>query len=155
MAHMQQQVLDAFVAALKAGDTRARDSVYPDLGDPLKEAQLSAIVVLEGDAGEVTQADQTIHGLDRRTLNLEAHCIQKRSNDASAQARQFGLEAEKAIKARATAESQALRALCKGGVRMVSSRFYLAGEGSLLLAARVQSWQLVYFVKPAAPDVAA
>jgi hypothetical protein len=155
MPHMQQQVLDAFCAAIVAAGTVAGDNVDADGVDPKTGAQLPRVVVVEGDAGEESEPDQTITvRLDRRTLNLEVHCVLKKTTAAVAEAREFGLEVEKAIKG-TSSQAQALRALCKGGVRMVASRIRISADSADTFAARVLSWRLVYFVKPAAPDVPA
>jgi hypothetical protein len=154
MPHMQQQVLDAFCAVIVAAGTVAGDNVDADGVDPKTGAQLPRVVVIEGDAGEESEPDQTISALDRRTLNLDAHCVLKKTTAAAAEAREFGLEVEKAIKG-TSSQALALRALCKGGVRMVASRIRISADSADTFAARVQSWRLVYFVKPASPDVPA
>ena len=70
------------------------------------------------------------------------------STTAAADARNFGLQVEKAL-----AASSTVRSLCKLGLEITSSRLAINGDGDQLHAARQQSWRFSYLVSPLAPDV--
>ena len=147
MAHAQQQVLDAVVAAITAAATVAGPRVYLDLVDPLDAAQLPAVLVEEGDGGEQSEF-LTLNGDQRRTLSVSVGCVLTNSSTAPADARQFGLAVEKAL-----ASSAALQALCRLGLEITDSRLVVNGDLDQLHAARQQSWRFSYRVNPEAPDL--
>ena len=146
MAHAQQQILDALAALLVAGGTVAGARVFVDRVDPLQPNELPAILIEEGD-GE-TAEPYTIHGVERRELDVSISCVLTHGTTAAADARAFGLAVEKLV-----APSTALAALAKLGVQLTSSRMVVSGEGDRLLAARAQSWRFAYMVNPASPDI--
>jgi hypothetical protein len=149
--HLQQQILDAFQAVIAGGDTDAEDRVYLDRLDPVPSGKLPACVIEEAEQGEVAEP-ATIKGHDERTLFVQVTTVLKDHAPAetAAAARAFGLQVEKLI-----APSTALRALCKLGVRLISSRLARSGEGNEAVAARVQVWACKYIVHRTTPDVVA
>lgn len=147
--HVQQQVLDAVQALLLAANTAAGTDVFVDRMDPLKPAQLPAILIGEGENGEDAQPG-TIGRLEQRTLDVVIDCAVKQHDTAAADARAFGLVVEKLVRPAAS-----LRALCKLGIRITNSRLVLIGDGDEQYASRRQTWQFTYLVNPSAPDVVA
>ncbi len=147
MAHAQQQILDALETLLKAGATVAGTRVFVDRVDPLQANELPALLIEEGDNGESAEP-YTIHGVDRRELDVSISCVLTHGTTAAADARAFGLAVEKLV-----APSSALAALAKLGVQLTSSRMVVTGEGDRLLAARAQSWRFTYLVNAATPDI--
>ncbi len=149
MAHLQQQILDTLQALLAAGGTAAGARVYLDREDPLPASKLPAILIAEGDAGEDAEP-YTFDGIEQRTLPVMVRCVVTHGTTAAADARALGLAVEKLI-----SPSTAMAALCKLGVRITNSRHVNSGEGEQLFAERVQTWQFIYLVNPATPDVVA
>jgi len=147
MASAQQQILDALQTLLAAGGTVAAGSVFVDRVDPLQPAELPAILLEEGSAGESVEP-YTISGLERRELAVQVHCVLANSTSAAADSRAFGVAVEKLI-----APSATLQTLAKIGVQLQATRPTLQGEGDRLLATRSQSWQFAYLVRPEAPDI--
>lgn len=147
--HVQQQIIDAVQALLAGGGTAAGSNVYADRVSAIPEGLLPAITVEEAPRGEsVDQA--TISGLQERTYEVLVTCTVKAVEGYAAAARALGLEVEKLM-----AASPALRALAKGGVRIVASDLDRDGAGSRPMAARRQVWRFTYFVRSTAPDVVA
>ena len=147
MAHAQQQILDALQALLIAGATAAAGRVFVDRVDPLQANELPAILIEEGDNGEQVETVM-LGGHERRELNVVINCVLAASSTAAADARAFGLAAEKLVYPNA-----ALQLLAKFGSRLTESRLVMIGDGDRLLAARVQTWRIAYLVNPTAPDV--
>lgn len=147
--HIQQQVLDALQALLAAGGTAAGARVYVDRVDPLQPGQLPAILITEDDGGEDAEP-YTFDGIEQRTLSVVVRCVVPPGPTAAADARALGLAGEKLI-----SPSAVMAALCKLGVRITNSRHVNRGEGEQLFAERVQTWQFIYLVNPATPDVVA
>jgi hypothetical protein len=144
MSHMQQQVLDATLAADAALERVGR---YVDREDRLTGGDLPALLIDEAEIGERSQP-ASIHSLDERELFVDVRCMLKLTEGHAAAARELGLKVEKAI-----AGNQTLRRTVKT-VRLVSSVLERSTEGEFTFAARVQRWRFTYFVHPSAPDVA-
>lgn len=144
MAHAQQLILNALQTLLAAGGTVAGTRVLVDRVDPLQPTDLPAIVLQED--GE-TAEPFVVNGLERRTLQVQVHCVIAHTTTAAAQAREFGLAAEVLV-----ANSAALALLATQGRRITSSRPTADGDTDRLLAARVQTWEFSYLVLPGAPD---
>ena len=147
MAHAQQQVLDAVQAVLAAGGTVAGSRVYLDRVDALQATELPAILITEEQGGE-TAEQFAVHGIDKRDLSVQVHCVLAHTTTAAADARSFGLEVEKLL-----AASTSLAAKCSQGWRMTNSRLDINGDADRLLAVRQQSWTFSYLVPATAPDV--
>jgi fumarate hydratase class II len=149
-AHMQQQVLDAVVASLKAARTRAGDSVFLDRLDNVEYSKLPVILVDESPEGETIEPG-TITDVQQRTLAVTVRCVLSPSNAAAAGAetRAFGLEVEKAMRAPATLT--AIRALCKA-YAISASRLEKSIEADRPYAQRAQDWSFTYFTRRGTPD---
>lgn len=147
--HVQQQVLNALQTLLLAANTEAGTNVFVDRPDPLKPAQLPAILIAEGEEGEDVEP-YTIRTHEQRTLHVVIECAVKSCSTAPADARAFGLVVEKLVR-----PSSAMRALCKLGVRITNSRLAQNGEGDNVYASRRQSWEFTYLVLASTPDVVA
>lgn len=147
MAHAQQQILDALRTVLLNGGTVAGTRVFLDRVDPLQANELPAILIDEGEGGE-TAEPYTVHGVERRELDVSVSGIVTHSTTAAADARALGLAIEKLV-----APSTALAALAKLGVRISNSRMAITGEGDRLMAARQQSWLFTYLVNADSPDL--
>lgn len=147
MPHAQQQILEAVKAVLAAmPQTVALGRVSLDRVDALQPTELPAIVIEEDEGGE-TIDQETVHGLLRRELLASVTGVVAHGTAAAANARELGLEIEKRL-----AASTALRALCKGGVQLASSRQINVGEADRLMAARQQVWRLTYLAKASTPE---
>jgi len=147
MPHAQQQILAAVQAALVAApQTSAAANVFIDRVDALQPSELPAILIEEDEAGE-TVDEETVHGLLRRELLVSVSAMVAHGTAAPANARDLGLQIEKRL-----ASSTALRALCKAGVQIASSRHINAGEADRLMAARLQVWRMTYLAHRATPD---
>lgn len=145
MASATDQILTALQAALIAAGTAAGARVYLDRVDSLQPADLPAIVIEDrGETSEVIELDDT----QQRTSTIAIHCALSHSTSAAADARAFGVAAEKAI-----ANSTAVKALAHLGMYITSSQTDINGEGDRLLASRDQTWQASYLVHPTAPDL--
>lgn len=147
MAHAQQQILEAVAAVLAAGSTAAGSRVFLDRIDSLQPSDLPAITVDEAAEGEAVELS-TFDNVEQRTLSVSVACIVAHGSAAAAQARELGLQVEKLL-----AASTALRALCKLGVQITSSRIEISGEGDRLMAAREQSWTMKYMVAAENPEI--
>ncbi len=147
MPHAQQQILDAVKAALVvAPQTSAADRVFVDRVDALQPTELPAILIEEDDAGETTD-QETVHGLLRRELLVTVSGVVAHGTAAAASARDLGLQIEQRL-----AASAALRALCKAGVQIASSRHINSGEADRLMAARQQVWRMTYMARATTPE---
>lgn len=144
MPHAQQIVINAVQAALVAANTVAGARVFADRTDPLQPTELPAILIDEAQ-GETAEAFD-LQGRQKRTLSLQVQCILAQSQ-AAAQAREFGLAAEKAIESNAT-----LQTLCSLGVAIQSSAPITNGDGDRLTGTRLQQWQFAYVVDPLNPE---
>lgn len=149
MAHAQQQVLDALRTTLVAAATLAGARVFVDRADPLQAQDLPAILVDEAPEGETTQSGESLGPLYQRFLSVRVTCVVANGSTAKAQARELGLQAEKALAAAGTA----IHTLAKGGVALQSSRPLDDPTADRLLAAREQDWLVTYFTHATAPDV--
>lgn len=145
MPHAQQTIINAVQSALVAASTVAGPRVYADRVDPLQPADLPAILIDEVQ-GEVAETVD-FNGLQKRTLALQVQCVLAQSQAATA-AREFGLNAEKALEANA-----ALAALCAFGYSLQSSAPVTNGDGDRLMGTRLQQWQFSYMVNPLNPDI--
>ena len=150
MAAAQQALLEAIRDVLAGGGTDAGARVFLDRLDALAEADLPALLVEESPEGE-TVADAGIDGLEERTLVVLVTSVVAHSTEYASNARALALQAEKLIAADDMPAQ--LLALRLTRVRLAASRIVLDGEGKKAQAARVQTWQLTYFVRPHAPDV--
>ncbi len=147
MPHAQQQILEAIKAELLGTpQTAAQGRVFVDRVDALQPTELPGIVIAEDDGGESIEP-QTVHGLLRRELLVSVTGVVSHGITAAADARELGLQIEKRL-----AASTALRALCKGGVRIASSRHINAGDADRLMAAREQTWRMTYLANPITPE---
>jgi hypothetical protein len=151
MAHMQQQVLDAIVAALQAADTRAGELVFADRLDNVDNAKQPVILVDESPDGE-SISPTTLSDTQTRTLAVQIRCVLALTTASAAEARAFGLEVEKAM--RASGSLTAIRALCKD-FAITASRLEQSAEGERPYAQRVQDWTFTYFTRRGTPDAKA
>lgn len=147
MAHAQQQILEAVAAVLAGGSTAAGTRVFLDRVDSLQPNELPAITVDEAAEGESVELT-TIDYVEQRALGVTVACIVAHGNAAAAQVRDLGLQVEKLL-----AASTTLRALCKLGVQINSSRIEISGEGDRLMAAREQNWTMTYMCAAESPDI--
>ncbi len=148
MAHAQQQILDALRTTLVAAATSAGARVYVDRADPLQAHDLPALLVDESPEGETTQSGD-LGPIYTRALAVRVTCVVAAGSTAKAQARELGLQSEKAMAAPGTA----LQAVAKGGVVLQSSRPLDDATADRLFAAREQDWLFTYFTDATAPDV--
>lgn len=148
MPHAQQQVLEAVRSAIVAGGTAAGARVYLDRVDPVQAHELPAVLVDESADGETTAAGQDIGPIYTRQLALRITCVVADGSGARPQARDLGLQVEKAL-----APGGPVDAVAKGGLVLQNSRPLEDPAADRLLAAREQSWTVTYFTHAAAPDV--
>lgn len=148
MSHVQQQILDAVKAALIAANTPAAERVYLEPLDPVQSLALPAIVVEEAPQGEQSQIS-TIGGLEQRDFMVRVAGVVAHATDYAGDARELGLQIEKALGNPVPALDAIARAR-----RITLSQFVKSGEGDQARAARQQYWQFTYFVQQGAPDVA-
>lgn len=146
MAHMQQQILDAVVAALVAAGTDAVDRVFLDRVDPLQPDELPAILVEESPNGEVV-TPTTVSGLQQRDMLVLVTPVVSGVTSYGTQARELGLQVEKALAAHSWETTVA-----QGGGLIQSTRPLFDGDGKDAKAGRQQTWTFTYFVRPDAPD---
>lgn len=146
--HVQQQILDAVVTALKAAPSLAGVKVYLEPIDVLPAGTRRAIVITESADGEQAE-EYTISGTDKRQFPVLVGCRVVREATYAQDARELGLLVEKVL-----AADPSLRTLCKLGVRIAGSRLQLDGDGETAIAERMQRWVMSYIAKRAAPDVA-
>ena len=147
MPHAQQQILEAVKTVLAGGATAAGSRVFLDRVNALQPNELPAITVDEAAEGESVELT-TIDNVEQRALGVTVACIVAHGSAAAAQARDLGLQVEKLL-----AGSTALRALCKLGVQINSSRIEISGEGDRLMAAREQNWTMTYMCAAETPDI--
>lgn len=145
--HVQQQILEAVEAALKAAATPAGNRVFLDLLDPLEDDQLPAIVVLEAAEGEQIEP-QTVNGLEQRQFAVSVQCMVTHSTDYARQARALGAAVERVLGA------PRLSIPKPGRARLRASRITLIGDADRAVASREQTWQFTYYTRRGEPDVA-
>ncbi len=145
--HVQQQILEAVAAALKAAATPAGNRVFLDLLDPLEDDQLPAIVVLEAPQGEQIEP-QTVNGLEQRQFAVSVQCMVVHSTDYARQARALGAAVERVLGA------PRLSIPKPGRSRLRASRITLIGDADRAVASREQTWQFTYYTRRGEPDVA-
>ena len=129
MAHMQQQIVDAVVAALVAAVTDAGSSVHLDRLDPLQVDELPAILVEESPNGEVV-APSTISGVQQRDLMVLVTPVVTGVTDYGTRARQLGLQVETAL------ANHDFSSLAQGGWQIDSTRPLFDGDGKDAKAGR-------------------
>lgn len=145
--HVQQQILEAVEAALKAAATPAGNRVFLDLLDPLEDDQLPAIVVLEAPEGEQIEP-QTVNGLEQRQFAVSVQCMVAHSTDYARQARALGAAVERVLGAPRMPIPK------PGRSRLRASRITLIGDADRAVASREQTWQFAYYTRRGEPDVA-
>lgn len=145
MAHVQQQILDAVIAALVAAGTDAGNGVHLDRLDPLEPDELPAILVEESPNGE-TVSPSTISGVQQRDLLVLVTPVVRGASDYGMRARRLGLQVEKALAA------YDFSAVAQGGCEIETMRPLFDGEGKDAKAGRQQSWRFTYFVRRESPD---
>jgi hypothetical protein len=147
--HVQQQIIEAFAAALGASASPAAGSVHVEPADPLPQSRLPAWVVQEDDGGETIEPF-TIKDVEQRVLAVQvisvAAAVSATDGVAAKAVRNLGRDAEVAIKS-----SAALKAV--GRAELVISAPQFGGEGDRQRAARVQTWRFTYRAQRLTPDV--
>jgi len=147
MAHVQQQILDGIVEALKAAGTAAGPRVFLDRLDPLQAIELPALLVEEAPQGEDVNP-QTVSGSVQRVFSVLVSCVVAHATDYGRNARALGLEVELVLGARTFPHPK------PGRSAIAASRMNFSGEGDRALALREQLWRFTYTTRRDAPETA-
>lgn len=146
-AHLQQQILTAYKAALVAASTAAGARVYVDRPDELTAALLPAIVLTEG-AEQVQDLSLDAPAMQERVLQIDITAVCTGAT-APADARALGSEIEIALHGERTAGGLVQHLALTGSSPQID------GGATQLMAERRQNWQATYYTLAGQPTATA
>lgn len=147
MTPVQQQILDGIRSALVLADTMAQHRVFLDRLDPLEAGDLPALLVEASPDGEVIEPAST-KGLQQRVFPVTVTAVVAHATGYGVLSRELGGEVEACMGASSFAIPK------PGRAQIAASRPIRSGEGDQARAALMQTWQITYFTRRGAPDIA-
>lgn len=147
MTPVQQQILAGVRDALVLADTAAQHRVFLDRLDPLEANDLPALLIEASPEGEVIEA-ATTNGLQQRVFPITVTAVVAHATGYGVLSRELGGEVEACMGAPSFAVPK------PGRAQITSARPARSGEGDQARAALMQTWQITYFTRRGAPDIA-